>query len=86
MIAQSRLAAAVPGIIPGAAIRSATDAWRPTNLPPRRRVIEAELRYGGEDRFDWWRLTLACGHTVDCDESQLDDYWRCLDCFGEGAR
>ena len=83
MIRQSTLATRVPAIVPGARIRSATNAWASSTLPPRMKVVASELRYGGEERFDWWRLTLACGHTADCGEEMIEDYWRCQECIDE---
>ena len=81
MVTQSTLATRVPANIPGARIRSATNAWTSSTLPPRMKVVEAAYNFGEEGRFDWWRLTLACGHTADCGEEMIEDYWRCQECI-----
>ena len=87
MVTQSTLATRVPANIPGATIRSATDAWT-TNLPPKRRTLTADLYFGDDDegRTDYWRLTLACGHTADVGIEDATDYQRCEPCFAEGSK
>lgn len=83
MVQQSSLAARVTAIVPGARIRSITDAWNPRQRAPRVRVRSVELLLGAEEHHDRWLCELACGHALRLCEHELADFLPCQACFAD---